>query len=116
MSTVADRVAAGAAYLDEREPGWWQRIDLDRLDLQAQCRCVLGQLATDVDRSTLWETICERFGVLPFGRKNCRPSDSELGFNVLPGYEECDDDLAALAEYAQLTAEWKALINARRST
>jgi hypothetical protein len=43
-ATIAERVARGAALLDEREPGWWQRIDLDRLYIGSTCDCVLGQL------------------------------------------------------------------------
>ena len=38
MSTIAERVAAGAAFLDEHDPGWWcadadPAIDLVALDL-----------------------------------------------------------------------------------
>ncbi len=42
--TIEQRVAAGAAWLDEHEPGWERRIDLATLDLASSCRCVLGQL------------------------------------------------------------------------
>lgn len=45
--TVADRVAAGAAWLDQRLPGWWRLIDLRQLDMWHSCRCVLGQLYGD---------------------------------------------------------------------
>jgi hypothetical protein len=40
----AARAAAGAAFLDERRPGWAERIDLDTLALIDECYCVLGQL------------------------------------------------------------------------
>lgn len=62
MSGVAERVAAGAAYLDDREPGWWERIDMDRLDMSAECLCVLGQLATDLE-TPLWAAIVMSFGL-----------------------------------------------------
>lgn len=46
MSTVAQRrVAAGAAWLDEVDPGWWELVELDRLDLASCDDCVLGQWA-----------------------------------------------------------------------
>jgi hypothetical protein len=37
-------VAAGAAALDDRRPGWEREIDLGTLELDDSCRCVLGQL------------------------------------------------------------------------
>jgi hypothetical protein len=45
--SVDDRVAAGAAWLDANRPSWWQRINLDTLDLSLNCGCVLGQLDGD---------------------------------------------------------------------
>jgi hypothetical protein len=44
MSTVAERVARGAALLDEGVPGWAERIDLTELELASCYSCVLGQL------------------------------------------------------------------------
>jgi hypothetical protein len=48
MTTIAERVAAGAAFLDEHDPGWWEEdveraISLDWLDLGDDETCVLGQ-------------------------------------------------------------------------
>lgn len=37
----------GAALLDERLPGWHEKIDLDDLELNDITRCVLGQLFTE---------------------------------------------------------------------
>lgn len=34
MSTLAERVAAGATWLDEHVPGWEHRIDLAKLNLK----------------------------------------------------------------------------------
>lgn len=42
--TAAERVARGAALLDEQRPGWAAEIDLTVLDLSHACRCILGQL------------------------------------------------------------------------
>jgi len=38
------RVSAGARWLDEVEPGWAERIDLDDFCLSDGRRCILGQL------------------------------------------------------------------------
>lgn len=43
-----ERVDAGAAWLDATNPSWYQIIDVERLDLQSVCGCVLGQLVKDV--------------------------------------------------------------------
>jgi hypothetical protein len=101
MATIAERVARGAALLDEREPGWWQRIDLDRLDLGSPCRCVLGQLITDKDPQppSLWIEILGWFGIRS-------RSDVSHGFNTYgPGTD---------AQYRHLTAAWRNLIEVRR--
>jgi hypothetical protein len=44
MTAVAESVARGAALLDEKLPGWDERIDLADLQLASCYRCVLGQL------------------------------------------------------------------------
>lgn len=113
MSAIAKRVAAGAAFLDEREPGWWERIDLDRLDMSSECRCVLGQLATDLETS-IWTAIVLQFGLRRHGWDGFnqgRPSDREMGFNagVARGRKAQD------REYAALEAEWKRVITERRA-
>ena len=98
-ATIAERVAAGAALLDEREPGWWQRINLARLDLEAPCRCILGQLDDDLGEGR-WRDLLARFGVAA-----C--DDAYYGFNAEEGRQEP-------GQYASLTAAWRELIGARR--
>jgi hypothetical protein len=40
-------VARGAAHLDRVRPGWFDDIDLDRLQLHDECCCIVGQLCRD---------------------------------------------------------------------
>jgi hypothetical protein len=42
--TTADRVARGAALLDEYRPGWASEIHLHELSIESDSNCVLGQL------------------------------------------------------------------------
>jgi hypothetical protein len=47
-TTIDERVAAGAAFLDEHDPDWWREdvpnaIDLDALRLESGSACILGQ-------------------------------------------------------------------------
>ena len=51
MLTIEDakaRVKLGAAWLDERYPNWWDKIDLGTLELSSCDLCVLGQVWTGV--------------------------------------------------------------------
>jgi hypothetical protein len=113
MSGVAARVAAGVAYLDEREPGWWQRIDLNRLVMSAECRCVLGQLATDLEVYG-WKEIVREFGLR---QAPCSPAhgsqltDWGLGFNARLDQHADEQN----REYAELEAAWKRVITERRA-
>lgn len=47
--SAAERVARGAAMLDEKRPGWAAEIDLSVLELAYPCHCVLGQLYRPAD-------------------------------------------------------------------
>lgn len=47
--TPAERVARGAAWLDDLlGADWHTRIDLGRLELSDECNCILGQLVADL--------------------------------------------------------------------
>lgn len=97
-ATIAERVAAGAAFLDEHEPGWVDQIDPDRLDLGSSCRCVVGQLQVHLFRYTINDE--------PYLRALDRYQVADpfvLGFNAID-----------LREYDGLTAAWRELILARR--
>lgn len=48
MKAIEQRVADGAAWLDEKYPGWFDKIDLAILDLGSCTQCVLGQVYTGV--------------------------------------------------------------------
>ena len=102
MTTIAERVARGAAFLDEREPGWDARIDLDTLSLDSPCCCVLGQLHGGYGA-----------GLRATGLGDDDGRDIELGFfwtdEHLVGFS-LDD------EPGDLTAEWKRVITARRES
>ena len=95
MTAVAESVARGAALLDEKLPGWDERIDLADLQLASCYRCVLGQLFA---RSPIPAGTCSPYG---------------LGIWVLGirgsryGFDGDDAD--------QLNAEWRRVIAERRA-
>lgn len=92
--TIAERVAAGARWLDEYEPGWVDRIDLESLDLGSCDRCIAGQLLGD------FVNVDEQWPISTF-----RETDA-LGFSL---------PLQRDLEYDDLTAAWRTLITARRA-
>lgn len=98
--TVAERVAAGAALLDEKMPGWHARIRLPELNLGSECQCVLGQVYGHylTGLKALWP---ER----EFESRAC-------GFMWLYDPETGDEDAD---DIEALDAEWRRVIEARRS-
>ena len=113
MSTTNERVAAGAALLDEKRPGWWQRIDTDTLDMGETCGCILGQTYEANGRSTPFDMGCvdlfgSKLGVYGWVADDGWDAATEHGFSLGPqAYEE--------SEWAELRAAWVALIEARRA-
>jgi hypothetical protein len=102
-SMIAERVAAGAAFLDERKPRWADGIGLDHLDIGSECNCVLGQ----------------SFGGYVFGKHSLGLTDREtvaLGFTATGDEENLDESAVDHSEYPLLTAEWKRLIEERRQS
>lgn len=94
MDDVAERVASGAALLDEKRPGWWREIDLATLDIGDTCNCVVGQLIGGSAR--------RRLDGLPAvtGSFEYAPWPWKFGMNGDP---------------ESLTAEWKRVISGRRA-
>lgn len=110
MATITERVARGAALLDEKLPGWVERIDLDKLNLFDDERCVIGQLFTydPTSESEAFEVgAFDLFG-LDYSFNANAPALIEHGFS--------DRSDVELAIFAELTAEWKRVILARRAT
>jgi hypothetical protein len=123
MTTITERVAAGAAFLDEHDPEWWREIDLDALDLSETDRCVLGQrcplavLAAYLGHSVEWLDSTDRSHGYDAYLRHLAGSLS--GFERLEwasahGFITEDDD-DERDDWDSLTAEWKRVITERRS-
>jgi hypothetical protein len=92
-SDLRERVARGAALLDERAPGWRRRIDWDAVDM-SDCRaCVLGQAVglglLDVSGVTAEYVVERAGGMLGLTGRN---SGYLRGMFVLAGDEVLDGD------------------------
>lgn len=130
MSTITERVAAGAAFLDEHDPDWWREdveraIDLDKLDLGESDRCILGQRCPLEVLASYLETDTEDLSAPDFGDTYFAYSERLSGlhgaglpywardhgftFITVPG------EASALEIWDDLTAEWKRVITGRRA-
>lgn len=104
--TIEERVERGANLLDERAPGWYDRIKIQTLVMSEPCKCVIGQV----------------FLIEPDGldHDQYKAITSDLGLpgqlDVYYGFEVSDDDdaLDYNAEYQLLHDAWIDLIEQRR--
>ena len=98
MSTAAECAARGAALLDEKLPGWAERINLAELELSSCYRCVLGQLFAHVPPADEFSS--------PYST-GMRAIDVSAWDAVRHGFDGDDAD--------DLNAEWRRVITARRT-
>jgi hypothetical protein len=72
---IQKAAARGAKFLDEKQPGWADEIDLDSLQMVSRCNCIIGQITG---------TYHKGFGeIVNEGHDSLGPRASELGF-ILP--------------------------------
>ena len=112
MATIAERVAAGADFLNVNDPGWWREdaecaIDLGALDLASPCLCVLGQREGTGSMYAFGDRV-EALGL-------SAPEYTALGFEI-SDWQATGCRVDAAAEYADLTAEWQRVIADLRAT
>jgi hypothetical protein len=98
MSEVLERVNRGAALLDEFDPGWWEVIEPEELDIASCRRCVLGQWAeANVESGEFAAHYDEGLDVLDLSFDHA----PELGF--AEGFSEG-------VTYGELSAAWREAI------
>ncbi len=94
MDTIAERVARGAALLDERRPGWAGEVNAEELEMASCYQCMMGQIFGE---------FCVGTDTLDLDMES-----DYYGFDVKVG------TLAKrMAEYIALEAAWIAEIAAR---
>jgi hypothetical protein len=99
MSTVTARVAAGMALLDERAPGWLERIDLAALNMR--CNCIVNQVSS---RSFF-------MGLHDLGLADGAAADHGFWWDADDSLTDSEID----ADIQALDAEWRRVIEARRA-
>lgn len=109
-TSIAERVLRGVAWLDQHDPGWWredapeyrdrnaQPIDLDRLDLGDPCGCIFGHRWGYYGHAPVGDTAAASLGCYSASALAADPATRA----------------GVVAEYAELTAEWRRVIRERR--
>jgi len=119
VSTIAERVAAGAAFLDEHDPDWWRAdveraIDLNKLNLRSGFTCILAQRCPVSDpRPSPYVAYAAILSGLPAGTGTDLSAIWEWGepLGITAPQWVPDADMT----HDGLTAEWRRVITERRS-
>lgn len=129
MSTITERVAAGAAFLDEHDPEWWRAdveraIDVEDLALSMSDRCVLGQRCPlevlAAYQFSDWDVPAahDRYQAYAIELSGLLPGSELIHWGYSHGFTLADDGaghLESLGAWRALTAEWKRVITERRA-
>ena len=97
--SLSTRVRRGVALLDEKVPGWHQRIDVDELDLRFCTTCIVGQL---FGPGSFWGPLRTLTGLKVVGYDESRG----YGFDVDP----------FVHDYKALERLWSYVVRTRQAT
>lgn len=105
MIDYTEQIKNGVKWLDENSPGWEHKIDLDTLDVNQPCRCILGQT------SGYWETL-EAQVAPEFGESTLAVMLKRENWSEEHGFK--GDDIQDLF-YPDLTDQWKVMVEKCRA-
>lgn len=101
MKQIPKEVKAGMALLDEKAPGWREKVNLDKLNMGGCVRCVLGQVYGFFDDGLVALSICKTETIEA-------QFDSALEEAEKYGFSIGDTHLKNYRlDYAALTQAWK---------
>lgn len=121
MATITERVAAGAAFLDQHDPDWWRAdveraISLDKLDLADTEDCVLGQRCPVETLLTAEDEAdgATRYHAMAAHLIGIQAWEGGLidGWAIPLGFQQAR--FTEREDFAVLTAEWRRVITERR--
>ncbi len=105
--TASERVARGAALLDQKKPGWARLIDIDTLDVEDVDFCPCAQLSGTVK---FYQDGAEDILGIDITQKKDQEFMSDHGFN-------CLIDLSSKGEgdqdFMQLNEAWRIEVSKR---
>lgn len=97
MTTVAERVDRGAAWLDRTFADWEDKIDVDNIEIRSSSGCIIGQL----------------FGGWHQGFDHWLGSDRFLAHSL--GFVCCARGTESCGDVDKLNQAWRDYVIARRS-
>lgn len=130
--TIAERVQLGSAFLDEHFTGWWERIDLNTLNIDSCDNCVLGQLWCTAPQEERGQIIAQAVQNMiarrwnpqlahevtrdqtPYGRIATAYEELNLSGTRDLGFNYGNGMYAELNEAEALTEEWTRVVIQRR--
>jgi hypothetical protein len=101
MKQIPEEVKAGMALLDEKAPGWREKVDLDKLNMGGCVRCILGQIYGHFDEGLTALGICE-VGVVEIQFDLAIEKAARYGFAIEDPYLKNYH-----LDYATFTQTWK---------
>ncbi len=93
--TLDERVAKGSQWLDQKQPGWRQKINIDTLDVESMYNCVLGQV----------------FGSFSHAIHDCGIPLSILDWGFCCPIKYSRDKSVVSQAFGKLTAAWKKVLS-----
>lgn len=99
MSTIAERVSAGIALLDEKVPDWRERVSVEDFDIRSTYNCILGQVFGGVDAG--YHVGLERLGLEKCSCCYEENTVASCGFDV-----DFGDDMDFAMQFTLLQDEW----------
>lgn len=110
--TIDQRIENGVRYLNQHMPDWLDIIDLDRLDLAADCSCVLGQIVGKVDGESMFTNVVEQPPqVRGHWHQNKRVAE-EAGMPEIMSFQQSVDNGFHTGDFDSPSDEWAALTQA----
>lgn len=108
--SIAERVQAGIAVLDEDKPGWRELINLTDLDLCSNERCVIGQVYKN-DEHDYWGGNYSLHLHRLAGTDDYTEADEwAIGHGFESALTPGSEGFPIRAEYDALTDAWKAAL------
>lgn len=102
MKKIPVNVQRGVDLLDEIDPSWPSKINVDKLDLSSTCNCVLGQIeGKENSRTPRFDRYSRRLNRI---NGEAKRDPSKFGF-----------DHRRSQLYENLTAAWKHVITERQA-